>query len=112
MKPWQLFVVGGFAGVIGYLLLLLIPVQPIIDIATVVYDLIQEGIFWVVVVVVVYLCVWIVSGFSSRLALRWENQRSRLIATIFIGLVVGPISGVVITILTLFVMIFISISNQ
>jgi len=37
--------------------------------------------------------VWIISGFSSLLAPRWENQRSRLIATIFIVLVVGVISG-------------------
>ena len=106
MKPRLLFVVGGFAGVIGYLLLLLIPVQPIRDIAAVV----QSGIFWVVVVI--YICVWIISGFSSRLALRWENQRSRLIATIFIGFVVGAIAGFVITFLLLFVIIFISISKQ
>ena len=43
--------------------------------------------FWIIF----YICVWIVSGYSSRIARRWENQRSRLIATILIGLVVGAI---------------------
>ena len=106
MKPWLLFVVGGFTGVIGYFLLLQIPVQPIIDIA----DAPVQGIFWFVAFI--YICVWIISGFSSRLALRRENQRSRLIATIFIGLVVGAIAGFVISFLLLFVLIMISISQQ
>jgi len=84
MKPWMYFVLGGFAGVIGYLLL-----WTYLGIAS-------TGDFLIIFIKPIYfisIFVWIIGGFSGLLAPKWENQRSRLIATMFIGLVVGVISG-------------------
>jgi len=83
MKTWLLFVVGGFTGVIGYLLL-----WAYLQIAYIGNFLgYSERDYFICIFV------WIIGGFSSLLAPRWENQRSRLIAMMFISLVVGVISG-------------------
>jgi len=93
MNRWVLFVVGGFAGVIGFMLILVS-----MYVAGVGFDLEIFSNLFEPHLLRIYIFVWIFSGLGSyvpSLFPRWNNQqRSCLLVSLIVSFVVGLIVGV------------------